>query len=202
MNTTMLKSVGIAAAAAAFFCASPARAWPPVWLTPNTWGNVTGTTSAQLPDLAGTVIHDRVRAFEIRNAAGNTVYKGNLQDRVVRSTATGDLHFYYRVRDTDPAFVGDLVAIDAMGFGPFAGVHADYRPDGLGTEAPARASRTADGTTVRFAFWPNPIDGGESGKFCLVKPIGADDYAEGGMVTLRLFTGESVALSAKRPVAP
>jgi hypothetical protein len=198
----MLKTVGAAAAVAVSACVSPAWAWPPVWLTPNSWGNVMGTTSAQLPDLAGTVIHDRVREFEIKNAAGAIVFKGKLQDRIVRSSATDDLIFSYRVRDTDPAYVGDMVAVDAAGFADIFGLHADYRPDGLGTETPSRASRSADGAVVRFTFWPAPIDGGESSKFCFIKPPGIEEYEDGGVITLRLFSGESAVLTGMKPIVP
>ena len=202
MNASMLKHVGVAAAAAVSLCAAPAWAWPPLFLTPNTWGWLGGTTSAQLPDLAGTVIHDRVRTFEIKDAAGTILFKGKLQDRIVRSTATDDLHFYYRVRDTDPAYVGDMVAVDAAGFAGLFGVHVDFRPDGLGTENPSRAARSADGNVVRFTYWPAPIDGGESSKSCLVKPEGIEEYEEGGTVTLRLLSGESIILPAMKPVIP
>ncbi len=202
MNASMMKVVRSVLALAVLLIVSPAWAWPPLWLTPGTWGAVSGTTAAQLPELAGVVVYDRVRPFEIRDAAGILLFEGSLQDRVVRSTATGDLHFYYRVRDTNPALFGNLAIVDTRDFSGLFGVHVDYRPDGLGTEAPSRAVRSGDGALVRFVFWPNPISGGEASRFCFVKPLGIDEFMEGGLVTLRLITGESVGLPVMMPVPP
>jgi hypothetical protein len=203
MMTRMMKGKGfLAAAAGVLLSTSAAMAWPPLWLTPGSWGWLSGTTSAQLPELAGVVLHDRLTSFEIRNAAGNLLYEGRLQDRVVRSNATGDAIFSYRIRDTNPALIGDLVAMDVTDFSDFFGAHVDFRPDGLGSTAPSRGIRNADGSMITFAFWPDVIDGGESSRFCFIKPPGVKDYADGGMVTLHLITGESVSIAVKTPVAP
>jgi hypothetical protein len=59
------------------------------------------TTAAEEPDLAGTVIHDAVIPFQVTDPSHTKVLcEGQLQDRAVRSTATHDLHFYYRLIGT------------------------------------------------------------------------------------------------------
>ncbi len=57
------------------------------------WGR---PPSPRSPDLAGTVIADRLQAFTINGSAGGVV-TGSIQERVIRSDDTGFLHFYHRV---------------------------------------------------------------------------------------------------------
>lgn len=103
------------------------------------------TTAALEPTLNGTVIHDALVPFIIRQEDGSVECRGNLQNRVVRSTATGRLDFYYRIRDTRGP--GEIRAIDTSGFRGET-LRIAYRTDGLGTESPTRAYRPAPGSTV------------------------------------------------------
>jgi len=102
------------------------------------------TTEATEPDLAGTVIHDAVIPFQVKTAANTTVLcEGPLQDRVVRSAATNDLHFYYRFIGTPSRvrFPGRITRIETVWFSGVDPLRAAYRTDGLGIVAPATARR-------------------------------------------------------------
>ena len=103
------------------------------------------TTAAREPTLNGTIIHDALVPFIIRQEDGSVECRGNLQNRVVRSTATGHLDFYYRIRDTRGP--GEVRGIDTSGFRGET-LRIAHRTDGLGTEAPTRAYRPAPGSTV------------------------------------------------------
>src|SRR5215213_4444427 len=63
-------------------------------------GNVPlpGVTAAAQPVLAGVVIRDVAIPFSVNNGVGQTIFRGTLQDRVVRENATGTLDFYQTVR--------------------------------------------------------------------------------------------------------
>ena len=52
--------------------------------------NLSGTTAAKRPELAGTVLKDVVRPFSI-NLLGGGKITGTVQDRVVREKKTGTL---------------------------------------------------------------------------------------------------------------
>jgi len=58
---------------------------------------VPATTAATEPVLDGVAVHDALLPFTIR-AAGAPLCRGQLQDRVVRSSRTGLLHFSYAIR--------------------------------------------------------------------------------------------------------
>src|SRR2546423_15056565 len=55
---------------------------------------VAGTTAAARPELAGVAIRDALLPFTITSASGGTIFKGTLQDRVVRENQAGTLDFY------------------------------------------------------------------------------------------------------------
>jgi hypothetical protein len=127
-----------------------------------------GTTAAATPDLAGVVIADTIRPIEI--LAGNTVIRGWMQDRVVRSNATGTLHFYYRISIGDQSN-GAILQVARASFAPAQAItDVDWRIDGLGTKNPRSAKRTADGTWVSFQH-PSiyAIMPGEQSRFVFVK---------------------------------
>src|SRR4028118_626093 len=60
--------------------------------------NLSGTTVAARPELAGTVLIDRVRPFSMLNSSGAKI-SGTFQDRVVRRTSTGTLEFSFRIKN-------------------------------------------------------------------------------------------------------
>ncbi len=82
-------------------------------LAPGVTVPLAGTTSAADPRLAGTVIADVNRAFEVYDDIGNLILTGVVQDRVVRSTLTGTLVFVQRIKELDD-FGNDAWV---MGFG-------------------------------------------------------------------------------------
>jgi hypothetical protein len=86
-----------------------------------------GTTLAQRPELAGTVLEDVSTPFSFQGITGS------VQNRVVRETGTGTLDFYWKINVDSSATgegVGALRLID-MGVGHLK--DADWRQDGLGT---------------------------------------------------------------------
>jgi hypothetical protein len=97
---------------------------------------LSGTTEAARPALAGLVLHDALQDIVLFGiGAGGAV---QIQLRVVRSTTTGLLDFYYRILTGDTA-LGDLADTVTIWLPPPAGIKvtfADFRPDGLGTTAP------------------------------------------------------------------
>lgn len=126
-----------------------------------------GTTAAAQPALAGVVIHDALLPFAVNDAAGHTIFKGHLQDRVVRENASGNLDFYQGVR-ADAGF--PLAAfLDYASRSNFAGypIDANYRTDGIGspTIKPENASRSLDSKTVRFNFNLDRINPGQFSLF-------------------------------------
>lgn len=134
---------------------------------------IRGTTAAREPDLAGVVVLDNLLDFEIKDLLGTVIFRGKLQNRVVRSDPTGYLHFYYRIRDTAPGLRGGVVALVTGGFAGL-NVWVDYRTDGLGG-MPDRglvAGRSSDGALVRFAG-PDPstrgLRGPEETPFLFIK---------------------------------
>lgn len=130
-----------------------------------------GTTSAARPELAGVVVRDALIPFTVLNGGGGTVFKGQLQDRVVKENATGTLDFYQRII-ADPGFT-PLSSVDFVSRALFAGwgTDVDYRVDGVGapTIKPERASRSGDGVSVRFDFNSDVITGGQSSRFYFVR---------------------------------
>jgi len=143
------------------------------------------------------VIEDDLVDFEILSAGGALLYRGRLQVRVARVSATDKLTFEYRIRDTQDGLNGILTRVDTTDFSDFA-TDVSWR-EGLGTQVPDLAARSCDGSTVRFEFNTEPVYSGSESKFVEVE-TDADFYAPGGTATLRLTTGESVVLPTYKPV--
>jgi len=57
-----------------------------------------GTTAAAQPALAGVVVRDALIPFSVDDGIGHTIFKGTLQDRVVRENGSGTLDFYQTIR--------------------------------------------------------------------------------------------------------
>ena len=161
-----------------------------------------GTTAAAEPDLAGTVLHDELIPFVIRDAAGNTLFGGVLQNRAVRSR-TQLVHFYYRIRDTAPGLPGRIVRVDTVDFP--GTIYVDYRIDGLGTVAPREAGRAGERVKFFFAGRPTVVApaplgllAGTESRFFFVKGV-YYSFGPGGSTTLVLAAGQQVTLSTVRP---
>lgn len=191
-----LGGIGFALAISLMFVGS-ARA---VVLPPGFCVATPGTTSAARPELAGVVIHDELINFEIKNAAGALLYKGILQNRVVRSNLTGTLIFMYRIRDTQPALNGYVETVRTIRF-PLFMTDVDFRVDGSGTIGPGEACRGAGvGVVIDFDFSGRPIFSGEESKFFFIM-TDATAFAPGGDTTLVLITGEAVTLPTVMPIS-
>lgn len=94
MHTIRILGTGLLA-----LLAAPALAVSTPVAGPGSYG-VGPTDEVTEPELAGVVLAERSQAFSIAGAAGGAV-SGTIEERVVRSDATGFLHFYHAVTLTD-----------------------------------------------------------------------------------------------------
>jgi hypothetical protein len=156
-----------------------------------------GTTVAARPELACVVIRDAVSPFEVRDANGNVVLKGTIQDRVVKENATGTLDFYFRIKN-DPGSTAQITRVDRRNYAAFA-TDVDYRTDGLGEIGPTRAWRSNDGSAVYFDFSNAPILPGQSSRFVFIRTP-ARNYNLGGFTVLNGRLG-ALALTRVIPSA-
>lgn len=141
-----MKKLILGAAIALIFNAAQA-----VTLVDNTAVALPGTTVAAEPQLAGTVLEDKLTDFSI---AGEGI-TGHIQSRVVRSSVDGTLDFYWRVFN-DESSKGN---IGNFRIGEFLApeYNANWRIDGLGDVAPTSAYKfgggLADQGYINFQFF-------------------------------------------------
>jgi hypothetical protein len=170
---------------------------------------VGGTTFAARPELGGVVIRDALIPVNVTDSGGTVLFKGNLQDRVVRENVTGTLDFYQTLRadTTMPmrAFLEDARRIN------FGGVitDMDYRTDGLGN--PADHPWTASHPTpalIDFNFGPNHavIAPGDMTLFYFCR-TNATTYDVNGKTDLSFLSPASglpayALLTTAEPIAP
>ena len=110
-----------------------------------------GTTFAANPNLGGTVINDNLIPWSITDGMGVVLVSGNLQNRVVQSTALGTLIFAPRLTDIVYGQRGapETLSLTLGDYG--AGVlDIDYRTDGLGEATFPLVARSASGDTLAF----------------------------------------------------
>lgn len=159
---------------------------------------ISGTNAVVRPELSGSVIYDEELPFEIVGTSGSLLYRGILQNRVVRSDADETLDFYYRIRDTQGGLNGVL---DAMSTSGFAGwdMDVDFRLDSLGSVGPSIATRSGDGDIVDFFFGVTPVFSSTESFFVFVK-TDATDFDDGGLTTLGLRSGFAATLDTVVPV--
>lgn len=183
----LLASVAVLSAPLAFV--TPANAVSTPIAGAGSYG-VGATTSAQEPDLAGTVLADRLQPFTINGAAGGVV-TGTIQERVVRSDDTGFLHFYHRVILEDisgfaPGSYVEWLNLDPVATGdPLA---VGRRSDGLGSPTSTIYDLAAAGQS-RFDFNLlnlDPANEGFSTQFHYLK-TDATNYALTGQLQLSGF---------------
>lgn len=163
---------------------------------------VPGVTSGAEIDLAGGVIVDKIIPFKIVTPGGVLLFRGNLQNRIVKSASTGELHFYYRIRDTQAGLPGKVLAVTTQSFRVPPMIATSYRVDGLGTVAPRFATRSSNGVQVRFRFpfqGPAMFDAGESSKFFVIKTDGKH-YNNLGYTRITLRSGHSVLMRTVQPL--
>jgi hypothetical protein len=159
---------------------------------------VPSTTAASEPTLAGGVIHDALVPFSIKTAAGEVLCTGQLQDRVVRSTRTGRLDFYYRIRSTQGPGAVRGVATSAFGGVP---LQVGYRLDGLGTVPPRLANRSpTPGAVVTFEITDPPVSCAQhqETRFILIRtPVSA--FHVGGKTQIIATTWDEVSVPTVMP---
>ncbi|HME71191.1 MAG TPA: PEP-CTERM sorting domain-containing protein [Myxococcota bacterium] len=122
-----------------------------------------GTTVAARPELAGVVLQDLITPFSFDGITGT------VQNRVVKENAAGTLDFYWKINVDSSATGGGITAFRLGDFG-FANItDADWRIDGLGTDAPDTGrlfSNTADpGGAINFLFDKQPVLDGQASRF-------------------------------------
>lgn len=149
--------------------------------------SLSGTTSAARPELAGTVLIDRIRPFSMTTSSG-AIISGTFQDRVVKRTSTGKLDFSFRIKN-NAASVGNIVVVNRQNYGAYPTVDVDYRVDGLGTiGAPAAAHGGGANARIKFDFFNAPITPGAESRFHFIGTT-ATDYDESGQVGLQSNNG-------------
>lgn len=132
----------------------------------NTANNVivAGTTAAARPELAGTVIEDRLVPFRSTSPS----VTGTLQERIVRSSVDRTLAFYYRITELSGGEIGYGISLR---FWPQLGaIDVDYRVDGLGVIGPQKVSCGPE--PIQFVFnspRPQPITPSALSRFMFVK---------------------------------
>jgi hypothetical protein len=150
------------------------------------------------PTLVGGVIRDTLVPFSIKSAAGEVLCSGQLQDRVVRSTRTGRVDFYYRIRNTQGPGAVRGIATAAYGGLP---LRVGYRLDGLGTVPPRIATRSpAAGALVTFEITDPPVSCAQhqETRFILIRtPVQA--FHSGGKTQIIATTGDEVSVPTVMP---
>jgi hypothetical protein len=140
-------------------------------LAPGATAALTGTTAAAQPELAGVVIRDALIPFSVNDAVGHTIFKGKLQDRVVRENVAGTLDFYQTIR-ADPGFATPAILeyVTRANFGGFI-TAPEFRTDGIGNPAiaPEQAARSGDGKALRYNFHFDTVNPGDTSLFYFAK---------------------------------
>jgi hypothetical protein len=170
----------------------------PAGLRPDTKVSVPALTDAGYPNLGGDVLYDQLVPFTLKGREGPEQCTGNLQERVVRSTNTGKLDFYYRVRDT--AGVGAVAKIDTSSFAGLP-LSVGYRTDGLGTVSPQVATRSgAPGALITFEFGSQPVSCAthQESRFILIS-TGVTNFVPGGKADIFSTTGVEFSMPAVMP---
>ena len=156
------------------------------------------TTAATEPDLPGVVVHDTLVPFTIKTQGGAVLCAGYLQDRVVRSTKSGQFHFYYRIRNTrGPGAIGRMVTAS---FATTA-LRVAYRTDGLGMVPPRIASRSiVPGALVTFELTDPPLSCAQhqESRFILIK-TSVTAFHPGGATRIFATTGDEAAVPTVQP---
>ena len=158
---------------------------------------VPALTDAGDPNLGGVVQYDQLVPFTLQNSNGLEC-TGNLQERVVLSSNTGDLDFYYRVRDT--AGTGSIAKITTSSFAGLS-LGVGYRTDGLGTISPTTSDRNAaPGDTITFDFTSHPIScaASEESQFILISTT-VTNFVSGGQADIFSADGIDFSMPAVMP---
>jgi hypothetical protein len=199
MHTTFRSSLRFGAVSGGLtLLATTAALAVSVLLPPGASLTVPATTDATEPTLGGEVIHDALVPFTIKTASGAVVCTGELQDRVVQSTKTGQFDFYYAIRNTK-----GTGAVGRVGTESFSGqpLRVGYRTDGLGTVPPRIAVRNAaPGAAVEFELTDPPLSclRHEESRFMLIRTE-VKTFQPGGKTVLVATTGASTSVPTVMP---
>ena len=169
----------------------------PSGLLPGTSIPVPALTDAGYPNLGGVVQYDQLVPFTLQDSNG-VQCTGNLQERVVLSNNTGDLDFYYRVRDTSGS--GSVARISTSSFAGLS-LGVGYRTDGLGTVSPTTADRSAaPGALITFDFTSHPVScaAHEESQFILISTT-VTNFVSGGQADIFSTTGIDFSMPAVMP---
>jgi hypothetical protein len=159
---------------------------------------LTGITEAQRPALAGVVLHDATVQTSLGggHGEGETV---DLQLRVVRSSNTGLLDFYYRftpVANSAPA--ANAAALNVLfNLSGLELTYADFRIDGLGTEPPNDFANGVGGAGSFYFTFLHSVPIGVSTRFFFVSSNAAQFSPTAG----RLLIGRTDTLAIPGPTA-
>ena len=127
-----------------------------------------GTTAAAEPDLAGSVISDKLEPFASDSAS--VPMSGTVQVRVVRNAA-GKLAYYWKINNAATS-KADVTSIALVTF-PKHAYDANWRKDGLGTVAPSSVFaivHPGDLMTLLYGFrFTTPIKPGQSSRFFFLR---------------------------------
>jgi len=116
---------------------------------------ITGTTAAVQPGLTGLILEEIFTPYDF--FVSQLHLTGMVQSRVVRSSLSGTLDFYWRIIP-DATSVGDIYAFRIGGF-PEMLSDANWRSDDLGGVGPQVARNFGSGH-VNFLFTPPVFDPG------------------------------------------
>jgi hypothetical protein len=75
-----------------------------------------GTNPAAEPALAGLVLRDEIRPFQIVTGGGALLFRGEVQHRIVRSNVTGTLYFSWRIINTQAGLNGIIGRVEVEPF--------------------------------------------------------------------------------------
>ena len=146
---------------------------------------------------AGTVIRDSIVPFEIRNTSGVVIMRGEVQDRVLR-TSTGALSFQPRIRNVTGTTSFGISSVVREGLSDFF-TDADWHTPGIGSSAPTFCTRSGDGDTLSYSFSFAPIfRGGDSRFFRALTD--ASQFNLSGRMTIQLENGLSTTINVSAPV--
>lgn len=194
----MLRTAFYFGAVTAIVLATPALAVSTPVAGPGSYG-VGATTLAAEPDLAGVVLAQLTTPFTITGAAGASA-SGTVDSFVLRSNATGFLHFYnYLTLETasgfDPGSYIEWLEFDAAATGmPLA---VGRRTDGLGAPTSTIFDLAASGTS-RYDFNLIDLDGSTFATQLHLRKTNATAFALTGLMQVQGY--EFIGTSAS-PIA-
>ncbi len=183
------RAIGLALLAFLTLLAAPARA---INIPPGGSVGLPGT----IPP-GGVVAADILIPFDIVSGGGALLYRGVLQNRVVRE-ASGQYAFYYRIRDTVAGLNGIIRNVRTIDFSGWS-CDVDWDTSSPGNKNPTRAQRSAGVGNELLYIFGNNLFSNETSRFFYSR-TNALAFARTGLTTIELTTGETVTLSTFEPV--